>query len=298
MYRGFISPSNIYLMDVINDTNKVLEKSPIAFDNSNLSHEYHYATAPDGTKIPYQVVGPKNRDPNKTYPTIMYVYGAYGVARTAWYRQDIGTEWLTEGGVYVIANVRGGGEYGVPWHQAAVRTKKHQTIDDMATVARDLIKNKVTSEKQLGVYGASVGGLAACAMVTSYPELINASICFAPLTDLMRYTKLFAGDSWMAELGDPEDENEKGALLKLSPFHAIKKDNNLPAPLLITHKSDDRMHPGHARRMVAKMQEQGYEAFYYESKEGGHTGGSGPEEKAKIRAMEYEYFRQRLSTQK
>jgi prolyl oligopeptidase len=131
-------------------------------------------------------------------------------------------------------------------------------------------------------------------MLTSYPELINASICLAPLTDLMRYNKLFAGDSWVAELGDPDDEKERAALLKLSPFHSIKKDGSYPMPLLLTNKSDDRVHPGHGRRMVAKMQEHGFEALYYESKEGGHSGGSGPEERAKIRAMEYEYFKQRL----
>jgi len=294
MIRGFVNPSAIYFMDSVNNSYRLWDKSPNDFVTENLSHEYYFAVDKDGVKIPYQVVGPKNRDPKKHYPTLMYVYGGHGVARTAWYRADIGLGWLVKGGVFVVANVRGGGEYGTQWHQAAVRTKKHQTVDDIATIAKDMFKRNITDNKRLGVYGVSSGGFSTCSTLVRYPELINAAICKAPLTDMMRYTQLFAGKSWISEYGDPEDPVEGKYWQEYSPYQNIKEDIEYPPPLLIAWKNDDRVHPSHARRMVAKMKKLNHEAYYYESPEGGHGGGTGAIEKAQIRALEYEYFAQML----
>lgn len=292
--RGFISPTSIYFIDPVNEKHRLWEKSPEEFSLKGLSHEYYFAEDENGTKIPYQVVGPAKRDPNKRYPTLMYIYGGHGVARTAWYRSDIGIGWLEKGGIFVVANTRGGGEYGSEWHEAAIRSKKHQVIDDMATISKDMFKRGITSSKNLGVYGVSHGGFAACSMMTAYPDLINGAICKAPLTDMLRYTKLFAGKSWISEFGDPEDEKEGAYWKKHSPYEMLDPKVKYPSPLLITWKNDDRVHPGHARRMVAKMEGLNLDAFYYESPEGGHGGGTGAIENARIRALEYEYFKQRL----
>ena len=290
MIRGFVNPTAMYFMDLETNKHSLWEKSPEEFNTDGLSHEYYFAEDKNGTKIPYQIVGPKNRDPNKRYPVLMYVYGGHGVARTAWYRSDIGIGWLEKGGIFVVANVRGGGEYGAPWHQAAMRDKKHQTVMDIATISNDMFKRKITDKKHLGVYGVSAGGFAACSMLASYPELINAAICKAPLTDMLRYTQLFAGKSWISEYGDPEDPKERAFWKKYSPFEIIGDKKEYPTPLLIAWKNDNRVHPGHARRMAAKMQSLKLDAYYYESPEGGHGSGTGAVESANIRALEYEYF--------
>lgn len=298
MVRGFVNPTSIYFMDLKNDQHTLFEKSPEDFNTENLTHEYYFAIDDEGTKIPYQVVGPKKRDPNKRYPVLMYVYAGHGVARTAWYRSDIGLGWLEKGGIFVVANVRGGGEYGASWHQSAVRTKKQQTVDDLATVSKDMFKRNITDSRHLGVYGVSAGGFAACSMLTSYPELINAAICKAPLTDMLRYTQLFAGKSWISEYGDPEIPEERKYWEKHSPFEIIGSKKQYPTPLLIAWKNDNRVHPGHARRMAAKMHSLDFDAYYYESPEGGHGTGTGAVERANIRALEYEYFFQRLNSER
>jgi len=293
-YRGFLNPNSLYFLSAKEKSHRFWRSANKTVDTSNFAFSYHYTASADGTEIPYQMVGPSNIDPSKTYPAIIYVYGAYGLTRTAFYSSHILREWVAKGGVYVIANPRGGGAYGEPWHQAAVRTSKHKTTDDVAAVARDLIKRNISNSSQIGVVGGSLGGLTACSVLTSYPRLFNAAICKAPITDMLRYTKLFNGDSWKAELGDPDDREERLYLNNHSPFHAIKKGGMIPSPLLISYQNDDRIHPSHASRMVARMHEAGMESYLFQVPNSGHTGPATKEGKAHLRALEYEYFINRL----
>ncbi len=204
-YRGFLNPNSLYFLDAVKGKHRFWASSPKAFNADNLAFSYHFAKGKDGVKIPYQMVGPKNLIPGKSYPVIIYVYGAYGEPVTAWHSSTLGKEWLSAGGIFVIANVRGGGAYGEKWHQSAVRTSKHKTTDDVSTVAKDLIQRNITTNKKIGVIGESLSGLTACSVAIAYPKLINAAFCRSALTDLIRYTKFFDGSAWISELGDPED---------------------------------------------------------------------------------------------
>jgi len=294
-YSGFLNPSTNYFIDTEKYTHRLWSETPKAFETENLSFGIHFAKGSDGVSIPYQMVGPKNLDPNKHYPVIIYVYGAYGDARTAWYSESLGTEWLSRDAIYVIANVRGGGAYGDSWRKAALRTTKHKTVDDVATVAKELIKKGITVPSKLGLYGGSLGGFAACSTLVRYPELFNAVICKAAILDLERFTELFDGNSWIGEFGDPNNPNERAYILKHSPFHSINPSKDYPIPLLISYANDDRVHPGHARKMAARMHDFGYGVYLYEHPNGGHGGASTKEGKALVKALQYEYFLQRLS---
>lgn len=297
-YRGFLTPSAYYFLDAKNKKHRPSVASESSFPTENYKVDYRFATGKDGVAIPYQIVYPKDLDPNKTYPTIVYVYGAYGLPRTEFYSSVIGNEWLERGGVYVIANTRGGGAYGDKWHKAAMRTTKHKTYDDVATVAKELIKRGITKPSKLGVYGGSLGGLASCSVAINNPELFAASVCKSPLLDLIRFTELGDGNSWISELGDPFDDKERPYLEENSPYHKIERTKKMSSPLFLTYAKDDIMHPGHARKMKAKMDKLGISALYYEHPEGGHRGPKSKEGRATVTAVQYSYFVNQLMGKK
>jgi len=293
-YSGYLNPHSVYIVNTESNEHRLWQKARPDFDTSKYEFEYFYAKSPDGEMIPYQVVGPKDRDPTKTYPTAMYVYAGFGDVILPSYRPDMALSWLENGGVYVVANVRGGGAYGIRWYKAAAGIKKHVTIDDLATVAKDMFNRKMTTPKQLGVVGGSSGGFAACAALAHYPELFNAVICRSALTDLLRYHKLFYGSIWVSEYGDPENPEHLPILKKLSPLQALSKTKNYPTPLIMNFTNDDRLHPAHGRRFAAKLQNLGFDAYYYEQEEGGHLARTSLKAKVLRRALQYEYFKQRL----
>jgi prolyl oligopeptidase len=293
-YRGFLTASAYYFLNASTKKHQAWAASKAAFPTNKYKVEYMFAKGEDGVEIPYQIVFPKDIDKSKKYPTIVYVYGAYGLPRTEFYSDVIGKEWLERGGIYVIANARGGGAYGARWHQAAMRTTKHKTYEDVATVARSLIKKGITEPSKLGVYGGSLGGLASCSVALNYSELFSASVCKTPLLDLIRFIKLGDGNSWISELGDPNDAKERPYLETNSPYNKIEKIRSLHAPLLLTYSNDDTMHPAHARKMAAKMNKLGLEVLFYEHPEGGHSGPKSKEGKATVTAVQYSYFVDRL----
>ena len=229
-----------------------------------------------------------------TTPTLLYGYGGFEVSLTPGYSGLVGAAWLEKGGVYVVANIRGGGEFGPKWHQAALKENRHRAYDDFAAVAEDLIKRKVTSPKHLGIEGGSNGGLLMGNMLTLYPQLFGAIVCQVPLLDMQRYHKLLAGASWMAEYGDPDKSAEWDFIKTFSPYHNVKKDAKYPRTLFTTSTRDDRVHPGHARKMVAKMKELGHDVLYYENIEGGHGGAADNKQAAFMDALAYTFLWKQL----
>jgi len=206
-----------------------------------------------------------------------------------------GKLWLERGGVYVVANIRGGGEFGPRWHQAALKQNRQRAFDDFLSVAEDLIARKITSPAHLGILGGSNGGLLVGAAFTQRPELFEAAVCVVPLLDMLRYTKLLAGPSWMAEYGDPDDPAMRRVLSKYSPYHHVKPDVDYPEVFFMTSTKDDRVHPGHARKMVARMTGMGHKVFYYENIEGGHGAAANLLQQARRYALQYVYFDEKLS---
>ena len=223
-------------------------------------------------------------------PTLLYGYGGFEVSMQPFYSGSIGSSWLAQGGVYVLANIRGGGEFGPAWHQAAVKLNKQKSYDDFAAVAEDLVAAKITQPAQLGIMGGSNGGLLVGAVMLQRPELFGAVVCQVPLLDMKRYHLLLAGASWMAEYGNPDDPDEWAALAQYSPYQNVKPGQKLPALLLITSTRDDRVHPGHARKMAARLLEFGYSPLYYENIEGGHGGAADNGQRADMSALEFSFL--------
>jgi prolyl oligopeptidase len=231
---------------------------------------------------------------NGNNPTLLYAYGGFEISSRPSYSGVIGNAWLENGGVYVLANIRGGGEYGPKWHQAGLKEKRQNVYNDFHAVAEDLIKRKITSSKHLGISGGSNGGLLVGVAFTQRPELYNAVVCAVPLLDMKRYNKLLAGASWMGEYGNPDKPEEWEFISKYSPFQNLKKNTKYPEVFFHTSTRDDRVHPAHARKMVAKMIDMGYPVYYYENTEGGHAGSSTNDQRAKIAAMQYSYLLMKL----
>jgi prolyl oligopeptidase len=248
----------------------------------------------DGTLVPYFVVSAKNAKNDGNSPTLLYAYGGFEVSQPPFYSATFGTAWLDNGGVFVLANIRGGGEFGPKWHQAGLKEKRQNIFDDFHSVAEDLIEKKITSSKHLGIMGGSNGGLLVGVAFTQRPGLYNAVVCQVPLLDMQRYNKLLAGASWMGEYGNPDIPEEWDYLKKYSPYHNLKKDVDYPEVFFYTSTRDDRVHPGHARKMVAKMNDMGYKTFYYENTEGGHAGSSTNEQSAKSAALAFSYLLMKL----
>lgn len=271
-----------------------LKSGPAFFDATGLQVEQHFATSKDGTKIPYFQVSRKTLVLDGSNPTILYGYGGFEIPLTPGYDAISGATWDERGGVYVVANIRGGGEYGPAWHQAALKHNRQRAYDDFIAVAEDLIARKVTSTPHLGILGGSNGGLLMGVMLTQRPDLFGAIVCSVPLLDMKRYHKLLAGASWMAEYGDPDKPEDWAVLAKYSPYQNVKAGVKYPRTLFTSSTRDDRVHPGHARKMVARMLEQGHDVLYYENIEGGHGGAANNEQAAFMQALEFAFFAKQL----
>ena len=295
---GYTQPTTLALADLARAQQppETLKTLPAYFDASGLTVEQHFATSDDGTQIPYTIVRPKELKTDGNNPTLLYGYGGFEVALTPGYGGGIGKSWLTRktasgrSGVYVVANIRGGGEYGPRWHQAALKQNRHKAYEDFAAVARDLTARGIADAQHLGIQGGSNGGLLMGNMLTQYPELFGAIVVQVPLLDMQRYHKLLAGASWMAEYGDPDKPEDWAYLQNYSPYHRFDPAKNYPPVLFTTSTRDDRVHPGHARKMMAKMLAAGKTALYYENTEGGHGGAADNKQRAYMSALAYTFL--------
>ncbi len=285
-YLDFLTPASLYLGKAGSDERDLLKSNPVFFDSQGMRTEQRFATSKDGTQVPYFVVYPKNYKSDGTNPTVLYGYGGYQISMAPFYSGGWGTTWYQRGGVFVVANIRGGGEFGPAWHQSAIKQNKQKSYDDFAAVAEDLIKAGITQPKHLGIMGGSNGGLLVGAVMVQRPELFGAVVCSVPLLDMQRYHKLLAGNSWMAEYGDPDKPEEWAYISKYSPYQNVKQGVKYPKVLFATSTRDDRVHPGHARKMAARMIEQGHEVLYYENIEGGHGGAADNAQRANLVALE------------
>jgi len=291
--EGFITPRSLYVTEAGGAPRKLVEM-PVRFDASHHVVEQLEATSKDGTKVPYFVVRPKSLKFDGTAPTLLYAYGGFQVSMTPTYSGTLGKLWLEDGGVYVLANIRGGGEFGPAWHQAGLRTKRQVIYDDFAAVAEDLVARKITSARRLGIMGGSNGGLLMGVEITQRPELWNAVVVQVPLLDMLRYDQLLAGASWVDEYGSPSVPAERAFLETISPYQNLKAGVKYPPPFFVTSTKDDRVHPGHARKMAARMAELGAPFYYYENIDGGHAAAANQRERAKRVALEFTYLSRRL----
>jgi prolyl oligopeptidase len=289
----YLTPTSL-LMGSIGKEPEKLKQLPAFFDASAYQIDQHFAISKDGTKVPYFMVSRKDIKLDGNNPTLLYGYGGFEVSLTPNYSAGVGKAWLSDGGVYVVANIRGGGEYGPRWHQAALRENRNKAYEDFAAVAEDLIARNITQPKRLGIQGGSNGGLLMGNMTVMYPQLFGAVVCQVPLLDMQRYHKLLAGASWMAEYGDPDVPGDWAFLGKYSPYQNVRKDVSYPPVLFTTSTRDDRVHPGHARKMMARMLEQGHDVTYYENIEGGHGGAANNAQSAYMSALAYTFLKQKL----
>ncbi len=286
----FTTPTSLYLGHAGRDERELLKQLPPFFDASAIRVEQHEATSRDGTRVPYFVVMHKDTRLDGRNPTLLYGYGGFEISMQPSYSGAIGNGWLAQGGVYVLANIRGGGEFGPAWHQAALKAARQHAFDDFIAVGEDLIASKLTSPAHLGIMGGSNGGLLVGAVMVQRPELFRAVVCQVPLLDMQRYHKLLAGASWMGEYGDPDKPEEWAFLSAYSPYHNVKPGVKYPRTLFVTSTRDDRVHPAHARKMVARMQAQGHDVLYFENTEGGHAGAANNEQQAKMSALTYTFL--------
>lgn len=290
----FITPSSLYYGTIGSGVLEKLKSLPDFFDTEGLVVEQFEVVSKDGTRVPYFQVSRKDMKHNGENPTLLYGYGGFEVPVLPVYSAIIGSGWLEQGGVFVMANIRGGGEFGPQWHQAALKKNRQRSYDDFIAVAEDLIARKVTSPEHLGIRGGSNGGLLVGNMMVQRPDLFKAIICGVPLLDMKRYNKLLAGASWVGEYGDPDNPEEWAYLQNYSPYHLVQEDADYPRVLFTTSTRDDRVHPGHARKMVAKMKAQGHDVIYYENIEGGHGGAANNEQRAFVEALVYTFLMNEL----
>ena len=293
-YTDFLTPDTLQLARTGSDAKETLKALPPFFDATGMRVEQRFATSKDGTRVPYFVVWPKGAMADGRNPTLLYGYGGFRVSQLPWYSGTYGRTWFAKGGVLVVANIRGGGEFGPAWHQAAIGALKQKSYDDFAAVAEDLIAQRVTQPSQLGIRGGSNGGLLVGAVMLQRPELFGAVVCQVPLLDMQRYHLLLAGASWMAEYGNPEKPEQWAWISKYSPYQNVRADAKLPPVLFTTSTKDDRVHPGHARKMAARMIEQGHTVTYFENIEGGHGGAADSAQRADMLAMEFAFLWDKL----
>lgn len=289
---GFTQPATLRYGQV-GGAVTTLKQAPTFFDPAGLSVRQFFATSADGTRVPYFVVGQPD---GAVGPTLLTGYGGFEVSRTPGYDGVIGRGWLARGGTYVVANIRGGGEYGPRWHRAATRENRPRAYEDFAAVATDLVARGISEPARLGIEGGSNGGLLMGVMLTRYPELFGAVVAQVPLLDLRRYHKLLAGASWLAEYGDPDREADWAYLREFSPYHNVRPGQPYPPVLFVTSTRDDRVHPGHARKMVARLREYGYDVSYYENVEGGHGAAADNAQRAVKWALILEFLWRRLAS--
>ena len=293
-YDGYLSPDTLYTYDSSTGDVKQLRQLPAWFDASPYQVDQFEATSKDGTKVPYFVVRRQDIKLDGNNPALVYGYGGFQVSQTPGYSGTVGKLWLEQGGVYVMANIRGGGEFGPAWHQAGLKTKRQVVYDDFIAVAEDLVTRKISSPKKLGAMGGSNGGLLMGVMYTQRPDLFNAIVCQVPLLDMLRYHLLLAGASWMDEYGDPDVAEERAFLEKLSPYHNVNPAVMYPEIYFETSTKDDRVHPGHARKMAKRLEELGKPFLYYENVDGGHSAAANQRETARRVALEFTYLARKL----
>ena len=289
----FLTPTTLSIAEV-GSKPEVLKSNPVFFDGSKDVIEQHFATSKDGTKVPYFLVRPKDLAFDGKAPTLLYGYGGFEISMTPAYSGGIGKGWLEKGGVYALANIRGGGEYGPRWHQAALKANRHKAYEDFAAIADDLVARKITSPAHLGTMGGSNGGLLMGNMLTQYPEKFGAIVVQVPLLDMKRYNHLLAGASWMAEYGNP-DTADWEFIKSFSPYHLFDASKTYPATLFTTSTKDDRVHPGHARKMMALMEAACKDVRYYENIEGGHGGAANNAQAAHMTALAYAFLWEQLT---
>ena len=290
----YLTPTSLYLGTLGKGPAEKLKEGPEFFKSEGLVVTQHEAVSKDGTSIPYFQVARSDLAVDSPSPTLLYGYGGFEISMTPGYQPGTGAAWMEAGGVYVVANIRGGGEFGPGWHQAALKQNRHKAYDDFIAVAEDLIRRKVTSPEHLGIMGGSNGGLLMGNMLTRRPDLFRAIVCQVPLLDMRRYNKLLAGASWMGEFGNPDIPQEWEFIRTFSPYHNVKKEAKYPRTLFTTSTRDDRVHPGHARKMVAKMKDQGHDILYYENIEGGHGGAADNKQAAFMSALAFTFLWQQL----
>lgn len=292
--ESFTSPSTLSLGTVGKGKREVLKTNPAFYKAEGLVITQHFATSKDGTKVPYFQVAKKDLVLDGSAPTLLEGYGGFEISLTPEYDATTGAAWLERGGVFALANIRGGGEYGPTWHQAALVKHRQRAYDDFAAIAEDLIARKVTSAPKLGILGGSNGGLLMGVMLTQRPELFGAIVCLVPLLDMKRYHLLLAGASWMEEYGDPGKPDEWLAMKLYSPYQNVKKGQKYPRTFFATSTRDDRVHPGHARKMVARLLENGVDLLYFENTEGGHAGAADAAQRARLNAMAFTFLARQL----
>jgi prolyl oligopeptidase len=291
----YLTPSTLYLGRAGQTGRENLKGLPALFNADGLEIQQFEARSRDGTRVPYFQVSRKNMTLNGANPTLLYGYGGFEISLRPDYNPGVGSAWLERGGVYVVANIRGGGEFGPQWHNAARKENRQRAYDDFIAVAENLIQRKVTSPAHLGIQGGSNGGLLMGVMFTQRPDLFGAVVCQVPLLDMRRYNQLLAGASWVDEYGNPDKPDEWKYIARFSPYHNVKPGTKYPRVLFTTSTRDDRVHPGHARKMVARMKEQGHDVLYYENIEGGHGGAANNEQRAYMTALAYTFLWQELN---
>jgi prolyl oligopeptidase len=291
---GYLMPNTLFLADAASVTAEPVKSTPERFDASGMTVEQFETSSRDGTSVPYFLIRPKQSADDGSTPTLLYGYGGFQVSMTPAYGGVIGKLWLERGGAFVVANIRGGGEFGPEWHQAALKHDRQRAFDDFIAVAEDLIRRTITSPRRLGIMGGSNGGLLMGAVMTQRPDLFRAVVIQVPLLDMLRYHKLLAGASWMAEYGDPDKPDDAAFLRSISPYHNLRPGTAYPEPFYVTSTKDDRVHPGHARKMAAKMAEMGLPFLYYENGDGGHSAAANLKERARRHALEFTYLTRKL----
>ncbi|MEL7311127.1 MAG: prolyl oligopeptidase family serine peptidase [Pseudomonadota bacterium] len=293
-YEGFLTPDTLLAYSAKSGEMTPVNSLPAKFDAEGLTVSQFQAVSKDGTRVPYFVVHRADIEFDGKTPTLLYGYGGFEVSLRPSYSANIGRLWLEQGGAYALANIRGGGEFGPAWHQAGLKQNRQRIYDDFIAVGEDLIDRKITSTDHLGIMGGSNGGLLMGVMLTQRPDLWNAVVIQVPLLDMLRYHKLLAGASWVDEYGDPEVAEERAFLETISPYQNFDEDADYPTPFFVTSTKDDRVHPGHARKMAKRFQEAEKPFLYYENIDGGHSAAANQKERARRTALEFTYLRDQL----
>jgi prolyl oligopeptidase len=291
---SFLQPARLEAAEAGRTARHTLQQMPAFFDASGLEVRQQHARSADGTPIPYFIVAPRGPAPEGGRPTLLYGYGGFEISMKPGYNGILGRAWLARGGVYVLANLRGGGEFGPRWHQSALREHRQRSFDDFIAVAEDLQRRGITRPDKLGIMGGSLGGLLTSVALVQRPELFGAVVSQVPLTDMRHYHELLAGASWIEEYGDPDIAEQWSYIGRYSPYQNASADKRYPPVLYTSSTRDDRVHPGHARKMVARLKEQGHEVLYWENTEGGHAGAATPAQQARLWSLSYGFLQQRL----
>ncbi len=292
-YASYLQPDTLYLMDE-GGKPEAIKSLPARFDAAPFVTEQRFATSKDGTRVPYFIVRAKDTKLNGDNPTLVYGYGGFEIPSLPGYVGPVSMTWLQAGGIYVVANIRGGGEYGPRWHQAALKENRQKAFDDFIAVSEHLVSERITRPARLGILGGSNGGLLTGVAMTQRPDLFGAVIIAVPLLDMLRYHTLLAGASWMGEYGNPDIPEERAFIAKYSPYQALRKDATYPEAFVYTSTKDDRVHPGHARKFSARLQAMGHPVLYYENIEGGHSAAANLKQRAEVSALQVVYLMQRL----